>query len=130
MARQIDLIFSSALMAKDHTRVSRCSGPISQTLITRSFNASHTSPFLGRYKKEKSISLQRTLLPEDCLMLTRRHNPHEIQVYLTGKSISERLKNVRRGDVMEEKKAFTETFRGAGWQAEAILESLQKADDF
>jgi 2-polyprenyl-6-methoxyphenol hydroxylase-like FAD-dependent oxidoreductase len=62
-------------------------------------------------------------------MMIRRHSPHEIQVYL-GCQNSERLKNVRRGDVKEEKKALAEIFQGAGWQTEEILKSLKDADDF
>jgi 2-polyprenyl-6-methoxyphenol hydroxylase-like FAD-dependent oxidoreductase len=62
-------------------------------------------------------------------MMTRRHSPHEIQVYL-GCQNSEQLKNVRRGDVKEEKKALAEIFQGAGWQTEEILKSLEDADDF
>ncbi|KAJ5579578.1 Fad binding domain protein [Penicillium hispanicum] len=63
-------------------------------------------------------------------VLTRRHDPQRIQVYLTGKSVTERLKRVQKGDVREEKKAFAEAFRGAGWQVDAMLESLMEADDF
>ncbi|KAL4982001.1 hypothetical protein BDW68DRAFT_195809 [Aspergillus falconensis] len=68
--------------------------------------------------------------PGGRFVLTRRHDPHRMQVYLTGRSITERLKGVQRGDVSAEKKAFAEVFRGAGWQVEAILESLLEADDF
>jgi hypothetical protein len=42
-------------------------------------------------------------------VMTRRHNPHEIQVYL-GYQNSERLRSVRRGDVREEKEALAEIF--------------------
>jgi 2-polyprenyl-6-methoxyphenol hydroxylase-like FAD-dependent oxidoreductase len=62
-------------------------------------------------------------------VMTRRHSPNEIQVYL-GCQNSERLKNVRRGDVKEEKKALEEIFQGAGWQIEEMLKSLKDADDF
>ncbi|CAM1509243.1 Fc.00g029820.m01.CDS01 [Cosmosporella sp. VM-42] len=44
--------------------------------------------------------------------------------------MSERLKNVRRGDIPEEKRAFVEEFRGPGWQVDSILESLLESDDF
>ncbi|KAL3468734.1 hypothetical protein BJX99DRAFT_269239 [Aspergillus californicus] len=70
------------------------------------------------------------IAPEGRFVLTRRHDPHRIQVYLTGKSVSERLKSVQRGDTNEEKKVFAEIFRGAGWQVDSILESLMEADDF
>ncbi|KAL2809099.1 FAD/NAD(P)-binding domain-containing protein [Aspergillus granulosus] len=70
------------------------------------------------------------IAPGGRFIMTRRHGPNRIQVYLTGKSVTGRLKAVRRGDVGEEKKAFAEAFRGAGWQADAISESLIGADDF
>lgn len=53
-----------------------------------------------------------------------------IQVYLTGKSVTERLKRVQGGDINEEKKVFAEVFRGAGWRVDSLLESLMEADDF
>ncbi|KAL3430414.1 FAD binding domain protein [Aspergillus tetrazonus] len=70
------------------------------------------------------------IAPGDRFVLTRRHNPQRIQVYLTGKSVTRRLKGVRKGDASEEKKAFAEVFRGAGWQVEGILDLLMEADDF
>ena len=70
------------------------------------------------------------IAPGGRIVLTRRHSPHKIQVYLMGKTITERLKSVQRGNVKEEKEAFAEIFRGAGWQTEAILEALKENDDF
>ncbi|KAJ5602194.1 Fad binding domain protein [Penicillium lagena] len=70
------------------------------------------------------------IAPEGRFVLTRRHDSQKIQVYLTGKSVTERLKSVQRGDIGEEKKAFAEVFRGAGWQVDKILESLMEAEDF
>jgi 2-polyprenyl-6-methoxyphenol hydroxylase-like FAD-dependent oxidoreductase len=68
--------------------------------------------------------------PRGRFILTRRHDPQRIQVYLTGKSVTEKLKTVQRGDVGEEKKVFAEVFRGAGWQADTIIESLMGAEAF
>ncbi|KAL3488220.1 hypothetical protein BJX62DRAFT_253424 [Aspergillus germanicus] len=70
------------------------------------------------------------IAPGGRFILTRRHDPQRIQVYLTGKSVTERLKTVQRGDVSGEKRVFAEVFRGAGWQADAITESLIEAEDF
>lgn len=70
------------------------------------------------------------LAPGGQSVMTRRSNPHRLQVYLNGDAISNRLKNVRRGDAKEEKEVFAEGFRGAGWESEAILESLKDTDDF
>jgi hypothetical protein len=69
------------------------------------------------------------IAPGDRFVLTRRHNPQRIQVYLIGKSVIKWPKGVHKGDTSEEKKAFAEVFRGAGWQVEGILELLMEADD-
>ena len=63
-------------------------------------------------------------------VMTRRHNPEEVQVYLGGKSDSQRLKNARRGDVKEEKAALAEILKGAGGPIDDILESLEDVQDF
>lgn len=63
-------------------------------------------------------------------IMTRRHSPHEMQVMLSCKTDSDRLRNAQRGDVEEEKRAFAEIFQGAGWQIEELLESMKDADDF
>jgi 2-polyprenyl-6-methoxyphenol hydroxylase-like FAD-dependent oxidoreductase len=70
------------------------------------------------------------IAPGGRFVLTRRSDPHTIQVYLTGNSVTGRLESVKRGDVREEKEAFVKAFRGAGWQVEKILDSLMEAEDF
>lgn len=66
--------------------------------------------------------------PGKRFLLTRRHNPHQVQVYMSCDST--RLKNITRGDVEKEKEAMAEIFLGAGWQTPQILEALKLADDF
>ncbi|KAL7621972.1 hypothetical protein AAE478_007473 [Parahypoxylon ruwenzoriense] len=63
-------------------------------------------------------------------VMTRRHSPDSIQVYLPCKGDSPRLVNARRGDVKEEKEAFAEYFQGAGWQSEEIIKAMRKSEDF
>ncbi|KAI9712729.1 MAG: hypothetical protein M1820_001351 [Bogoriella megaspora] len=63
-------------------------------------------------------------------MLVRRHNPKEMQLYLLLNYEDERLKRIHRGDVKEEKAAFTEIFQDAGGRTPELLEALQDADDF
>ena len=70
------------------------------------------------------------IAPSGRFVMTRRHNPHTMQVFLTDKSVSERLKSVRRGDVREEKETFIDVFNDAGWQVKAIIESLKETEDF
>jgi 2-polyprenyl-6-methoxyphenol hydroxylase-like FAD-dependent oxidoreductase len=63
-------------------------------------------------------------------IMTRRHNDHEIQAYVGGRTNSERLKASLRGDINERKEALREMLRDAGWQTDEILESLTAADNF
>lgn len=62
------------------------------------------------------------------IMLTRRHNPHQLQVYLLCNG--QGLENVKKGDVAAEKDAMAKLFRGAGWEADGILKSMLDAEDF
>ncbi|KAF1811823.1 FAD/NAD(P)-binding domain-containing protein [Eremomyces bilateralis CBS 781.70] len=65
------------------------------------------------------------MAPGKRVIMTRRHSPHEIQVYLGCTTNSERLKNARQeGDVGEQKADWEEVFQGAGWQTEGIFKSL------
>lgn len=68
--------------------------------------------------------------PGGRFILTRRHNPHQLQVYLTSRNVTQRLQSIKRGDVEAEKKAFADEFRGAGWEAESLLDALLGSDDF
>ncbi|KAM0351692.1 hypothetical protein ACHAPU_002702 [Fusarium lateritium] len=43
---------------------------------------------------------------------------------------SERMENARKNDVEEEKAAFAEVFRDAGWKTEQVLQWLKESDDF
>ncbi|KAL3417472.1 FAD binding domain protein [Phlyctema vagabunda] len=63
-------------------------------------------------------------------VMTRRHNPREIQVYLSCTLDSERLKVFDRKNMAREKEVFIDIFRGAGWQTDAILESMIASDNF
>ncbi|KAF2094645.1 FAD/NAD(P)-binding domain-containing protein [Rhizodiscina lignyota] len=63
-------------------------------------------------------------------MMTRRHSPDEVQVYLGCKADSGRLANAPRGDVDAEKECLAEVFQGAGWETEELLEALKISKDF
>ncbi|KAM0425707.1 hypothetical protein ACHAPT_008954 [Fusarium lateritium] len=63
-------------------------------------------------------------------IMTRRHRPDTIQVYLSCTTDSKRLNEARQGDIVEEKAALTDIFQGAGWQTEELLEALRKSEDF
>lgn len=63
-------------------------------------------------------------------IMTRRHNPDQMQIYLFCKTDSEKMRDVRRGDVQAEKEALAELFQGAGWETDDILQSMQGSKDF
>ncbi|KAJ5505966.1 Monooxygenase FAD-binding [Penicillium expansum] len=64
------------------------------------------------------------------VIMTRRHNVHEIQAYIGGQTDSEQLKKRLQGDVAEQKEALKEMLQGAGWKTDEILKSLEDADNF
>lgn len=63
-------------------------------------------------------------------IVTRRHNPHELQVYFVCIGNGEGIRDVRRGDVRKEKEILAEIFQGAGWETEELLRGMMDADDF
>lgn len=63
-------------------------------------------------------------------IMTRRHSPTEMQVYLICTSNTPIIANAYRKGAAEEKAAFTDFFRGAGWRTEEFLEALAVSDDF
>jgi 2-polyprenyl-6-methoxyphenol hydroxylase-like FAD-dependent oxidoreductase len=63
-------------------------------------------------------------------IMTRRSNPDQLQVYLGCKSESDKFKHARRGNVAEEKEAFAEAFRGAGWKADEYVKGMRGSSDF
>jgi 2-polyprenyl-6-methoxyphenol hydroxylase-like FAD-dependent oxidoreductase len=63
-------------------------------------------------------------------IMTRRHSADDMQVMFSCKTNSQRLNSAPRGDVEEEKQAFSEIFQGAGWRAEELLKAMWDADDF
>lgn len=103
-------------------------------------NADGLNPVEGLYfayftlrrpiKEEEKYIATSYLAPGKRGIMVRRHSPHEMQVMLSCKTDSTRLKNARRGDVEEEKRAFAEIFQGAGWQSEDLVKSMKDADDF
>ncbi|KAL2153964.1 hypothetical protein VTH82DRAFT_2640 [Thermothelomyces myriococcoides] len=62
--------------------------------------------------------------------MTRRHSPDRVQVMLTSKTDPDRLQNIPRGDVQQEKEAMADIFRGAGWITEDVIEGMRAAEDF
>lgn len=63
-------------------------------------------------------------------IMTRRHNPHEIQAYLGYRTDSERIKNAYRGGVEREKEAVAEVLEGAGWRTEEYVKLMTDSDNF
>ncbi|KAL7807266.1 FAD/NAD(P)-binding domain-containing protein [Trichoderma gracile] len=63
-------------------------------------------------------------------MMTRRHSPEEIQVYLSCTNFSEKMKKAHQDGVHEQKKMLAEIFQDAGWQSKDILRDMFDSDNF
>lgn len=61
-------------------------------------------------------------------IMTRRHSPNEIQVYLGCTTSSDRLtKSHRGGESQAIKAAWADVFKGAGWQSEEITKTMMES---
>ncbi|KAL7955032.1 FAD/NAD(P)-binding domain-containing protein [Trichoderma compactum] len=63
-------------------------------------------------------------------IMTRRHNPQEIQIYLSCNTTSDRMKKAHRDGVEEQKKALAEIFTDAGWQSKDIIRDMFASENF
>lgn len=61
-------------------------------------------------------------------IMTRRQNDKHLQVYI-GCS-SDKVEEVKRGDVEAEKDLLADVFDGAGWKSEEIVSAMRTAEDF
>jgi 2-polyprenyl-6-methoxyphenol hydroxylase-like FAD-dependent oxidoreductase len=87
-----------------------------------------TAPLQKRGGEEYNGTIY--IAPGKRVLFTRRHRPDQIQIYLMSQDRSERMQNARKNGVEEEKAAFAESFRDAGWKADQILHWMEKSDDF
>ncbi|KAM3437395.1 hypothetical protein NHJ13734_004655 [Beauveria thailandica] len=62
-------------------------------------------------------------------VMTRRSDPRFLQVYMACSDASG-IQTVRRGDTQQEKAAFSESYRGAGWRVPELVDGLEASDDF
>ncbi|SMR44970.1 unnamed protein product [Zymoseptoria tritici ST99CH_3D1] len=83
-----------------------------------------------RKARKETYNSTAYVAPDKRILLTRRHRGDRIQVYLISQVPSERMQRAAKNDVAEEKAAFAEMFRGAGWKADEILHWLAESDDF
>ncbi|KAL7911583.1 FAD/NAD(P)-binding domain-containing protein [Trichoderma velutinum] len=63
-------------------------------------------------------------------IMTRRHSPEEIQIYLPFNTTSERMKKAHRDGVEAQKKEAAEIFKGAGWQTKDIIRDMFDSENF
>ncbi|KAI9897371.1 hypothetical protein N3K66_007227 [Trichothecium roseum] len=63
-------------------------------------------------------------------VMTRRANPHKLQVYIGGQIDPKRLDEVARGDVQQEKDMLADFLRGAGWETPEYVEAMRASDNF
>ncbi|KAL7942713.1 FAD/NAD(P)-binding domain-containing protein [Trichoderma barbatum] len=63
-------------------------------------------------------------------IMTRRHNPQEIQIYLSCNTTSGQMKKAHRDGIDEQKKALAEIFSDAGWEAKDIIRDMYNSENF
>ncbi|PTB66684.1 FAD/NAD(P)-binding domain-containing protein [Trichoderma citrinoviride] len=63
-------------------------------------------------------------------IMTRRHSPEEIQIYLPCNTLSDRMKQAHKDGVPEQKKALAEIFQDAGWKSKEILRDMFNSENF
>ncbi|KAJ5872343.1 uncharacterized protein N7529_004696 [Penicillium soppii] len=71
--------------------------------------------------------------PGKRFVFTRRHAPDTIQAYLGYCTSSDKLDNVKKSDIAEQKKAWAELFADAAWKTPRIINDMQNdeaANDF
>lgn len=68
--------------------------------------------------------------PDHRFVMTRRHDPHTMQVYIAYKSDQDRLKSAGRRNIVEEKEIFQEAYKDVGWQMTDILHAMKESKDF
>ncbi|KJZ75200.1 hypothetical protein HIM_05394 [Hirsutella minnesotensis 3608] len=62
-------------------------------------------------------------------LATRWHSKDVGQGYLMTMSDADEMRQVLREDSTKQKALFSRVFRGAGWQADRLVDEMQKADD-
>lgn len=71
--------------------------------------------------------------PGSRMIMTRTGDRPKTQVYLflmKDKARSQKMKNVHRQPIPEQKKVWTSIYKGAGWETERFLDGMQTVDDF
>ena len=72
-------------------------------------------------------------VPGKRFVFTRRHAPDTIQAYLGYCTASDKLDNVKKSDIDEQKKAWAELFADAAWKTPRIIRDMlndEAANDF
>lgn len=64
------------------------------------------------------------------MVMTRRSNASELQVYLMCRTASEILATCRRGDAAAEIKGLDEIFRDGGWRCEELCDAMKSTNNF
>ncbi|KAJ3499057.1 hypothetical protein NLG97_g642 [Lecanicillium saksenae] len=63
-------------------------------------------------------------------VMTRRSDPQFLQVYMGCSTEEPTMKTAQRGDIQQEKAAFTASYQGAGWCVPELIEGMNASDDF
>lgn len=87
-----------------------------------------TTPMVMR--EDEGFDSTLYIAPHGRNVMTRRSDPAFIQVYMMCSAESTAIRSARRGDTAQEKAAFAENYKGAGWITPQLVDGMQKSDDF
>ncbi|KAJ4303641.1 hypothetical protein N0V90_002542 [Kalmusia sp. IMI 367209] len=68
--------------------------------------------------------------PRSRAIMLRNGDRPETQIYFFTNHNMEKIKEAYKKTTAEQKEAWTETFKGAGWETDRFLAGMQKANDF
>lgn len=80
--------------------------------------------------EEDNATARFCLVPKKRFMATRTGNRSVTQGYLAVKDDAPEWRNLSRLSVDQQKERWGQLFRGAGWQADRLIQGMLKTDDF
>jgi 2-polyprenyl-6-methoxyphenol hydroxylase-like FAD-dependent oxidoreductase len=85
--------------------------------------------FVPRIETDSNMC-QSYLSPGGRMIMSRSHNKTETQVYFMLRSDSEKLPNIPKGSVGQQKHFWAQRFRDAGWQADRFIKGMDTTENW
>jgi 2-polyprenyl-6-methoxyphenol hydroxylase-like FAD-dependent oxidoreductase len=86
--------------------------------------------FIPKIESEQIGMCKTYLSPGRRMIMTRTHNEKETQVYFLLLSDSEELRAISKSSIQQQKKAWADMFRDAGWQSDRFIKEMQTTDNW